>query len=176
MDPETRAHENSLKAAREQYLLVTHGAHVFDGIRNFAGDLSSLRAQVAHVGDDYTWHGTGEIRNGGGLLSFEITTNVHAEWAEGFEIYGENGHISVRTHFPFFRRASDVTVFLESERVTTSPSFDDTNAYERQLESFAAAIRNDTDPVPNAAEGLAAVRYLEAVAASTASDGATIPL
>ena len=67
-----------------------------------------MRAEVAHVGKDFSWHGTGRLAESGGLASFEISANVHAEWAEGFDIYGESGHLSVRSFFPFFRRASEV--------------------------------------------------------------------
>lgn len=176
MDPAVRATENSFKAAREQYLLVTHGAHVFDGVRYLAGDLTSVSARVANVGDDFTWHGTGRLAEDGGLVSFEISANVHAQWSEGFEIFGEKGSIRVDTHFPFFRRASDVSVYIEADGVAQVPSFGDQNAFERQLEAFANSIRNDVDTVPNGHDGLAAVRFLEAVAESTAADGKDVVL
>jgi predicted dehydrogenase len=149
---------------------------VFDGVRFLAGDISSISARVAHVGGDITWHGTARLASSGGLASFEISANVHADWSEGFLLFGEHGRISVESHFPFFRRPSDVSVYLENEELDVSPSFGDSNAYERQLEAFARAIVDDTAPVPDGRDGVEAVRILEAVAASTAGDGEEIAL
>jgi predicted dehydrogenase len=171
IDPEVRAKETALKADRERYLLWTHGSHVFDTIRYLAGDIASLGARVAHNGDDFTWHGTGRLAVGGGLVSFEISANVHSGWSEGFDIYGEAGSIHVRSHFPFFRRASDVTVYMESTGAAVSPAFSDTNAYERQLESFARSILEDTQPNPDGRDGRAAVALLEATASSASNKG-----
>lgn len=176
VDSEVRRVETGFKAERETYLLTTHGPHVFDTLCHLSGAMAGVRAQVAHVGPDYTWHGTARLIDTGGLVSFEITTNVNAEWSEGFEIYGEKGHISVRTFFPFFSRASDVSVFLEADHTTVRPSFGDTNAYERQLEAFAVTIATGGVPNPTAAEGVAAVKMIEAVAASAANDGAEVAL
>lgn len=177
VDAEVRRTETGFKSAdRKAYLLTTHGPHVFDSIRHLSGELSGVRAQVAHVGADYCWHGTSRLAASGGLVSFEISVNVNAEWSEGFEIYGEAGHISVKSYFPFASRASDVTVFTESDKITRRPSFGDTNAYERQLEAFARVILTGQTPNPTAAEGVAAVRMIEAVAASAEADGAEVAL
>jgi predicted dehydrogenase len=176
VDAEVRRVETGFKAEREAYLLTTHGPHVFDTIRYLSGEMIGVRAQVAHVGADYTWHGTARLTATGGLVSFEITTNVNAEWSEGFEIYGEKGHISVRTFFPFFNRASEVSVFDEQTKTTVRPAFGDTNAYERQLEAFARTIAIGGTANPTANEGVCAVRMIEAVAASAANDGAEVAL
>ena len=61
-DDEVRKTELEFKADRERYLLTTHGAHVFDGVRYLVGEVASLRSELAHVGDDYSWHGTGRAR------------------------------------------------------------------------------------------------------------------
>jgi len=159
------------KADRERYLLSTHGAHVFDGIRHLIGEVATVRAEVAHVGKDFSWHGTGRLAEPGGLASFEISANVHAKWAEGFDVYGELGHLSVRSSFPFFRRASEVEVFLEGDATTTSPSFGDTDPYERQLEAFARAVLDGGPASPSGEDGVAAVRLIEAVRTSASRGG-----
>jgi predicted dehydrogenase len=174
VDDEVRQAESLHKADRERYLLNTHGAHVFDGIRYLIGELSSLRAEVAHVGKDYSWHGTGRLAESGGLASFEISANVHAHWAEGMDVYGERGHLRVRSFFPFFRRASEVTVFSEDDLVTRSPAFGDTDPYERQLEAFASAVLDGQATNPSAADGVAAVRLIEAVRASASQGGVEV--
>ncbi|MHB1782028.1 MAG: Gfo/Idh/MocA family protein [Acidimicrobiales bacterium] len=174
VDPEVREVETAFKADRERYLLTTHGAHVFDGIRYLAGEVASLRAEVGHVGKDFSWHGTARLAESGGLCSFEISANVHAEWAEGFDLYGERGHVAVRCFFPFFRRASAVSVFEEEGALSSSPSFGDTDPYERQLEAFARAVLDDEPCNPDAAEGVAAVRFIEAVRESAAGGGVEV--
>lgn len=176
VDEDVRKTESELKAGREHYLLMTHGAHVFDGLRYLAGEVASLRSDLAHVGSDYSWHGTGRLLDSGGLVSFEISANVHAQWSEGFDIYGEKGHIRVTSFFPFFRRASEVTVFTEHDSSELSPVFGDTDPYERQLEAFARAVLDDEPTNPDARDGVAAVRFIEAVVDSAAHSGREVVL
>ena len=180
--PRTVVDETALGASsdykqdRQRYLLNTHGAHVFDGLRFLVGELASLRAEVASSGKDFTRHGTGRLATSGGLASFEISASVHGLWAEGFDIYGETGHLRVRSFFPFFRRASEVTVFTARDSVAQSPSFGDTDPYERQLEAFARSVLDDEPTVPDGPDGVAAVRFIEAVRASAAGGGAEVAL
>jgi predicted dehydrogenase len=176
VDPAVRRTEIGFKADRERYLLATHGAHVFDSLLYLAGDVSGVRSEVAHVGDDFTWHGSGRLAASGGLVSFEISVNVHADWSEGFDIFGERGYLRVRSFFPFFRRASEVSVFTEYDSVAVSPSFGDTDPYQRQLESFARAVLDDQPTNPGGRDGIAAVRFIEAVRDSTANGGKEVEL
>jgi predicted dehydrogenase len=161
---------------REQYLLRTHGAHVFDGVRYLIGEVASLRAEVARAGPDFSWHGTGRLVESAGLASFEISASVHGQWAEGFDVYGERGHLRVRSFFPFFRRASEVTLFTEDDGVQVSPLFSDTDPYERQLEAFARAVIEDGPTNPDGLDGIAAVRFIEAVRDSAGRRGAKVML
>lgn len=176
VDQEVRRVENTFKAERERYLLATHGAHLFDGLTFFGGPASWLSAHVGNVGDDYTWKGTAGLQQSGGLVSFEITAAVHAEWSEGTDIYGEFGHIRTRSPFPFWRKGSEVEVFIESEGVSTIPHFGDTNAYKLQAEHFADAVLNGTDTSPSPEDGVAAVRWIEAVAESSTNNGREVRL
>ena len=176
VDEAWRGVREEYKADREQYLLRTHGAHVFDGVRYLVGDVASLHADVARSGQDFSWHGTGRLVASGGLASFEITAGVHGQWAEGFDVYGERGHLRVRSFFPFFRRASEVSVFTEEDAVQVSPSFGDTDPYERQLEAFARAVLDDEPTNPDGVDGVAAVRFIEAVRDSARRGGAEVPL
>lgn len=176
VDDAIREVEATFKADRERYLLNTHGAHVFDGVRHLIGEIATVRAEVAHVGKDFSWHGTGRLAETGGLASFEISANVHAKWAEGFDVYGESGHLRVRSFFPFFRRASEVALFTEGDAATISPSFGDTDPYERQLESFARAVLDDGPVSPSGEDGVSAVRFIEAVRTSATRGGEEVSL
>jgi predicted dehydrogenase len=176
VDQEVRQVESAFKVDRERYQLATQGAHVFDGLEAFGGPGAWVSARVGRIGSDFTWHGVAGMANSEGLISFEITTDVHGEWAEGMEIHGELGHIVTRTRFPFFRHASEVEVHIEGEGVSIMPHFGDTNPFKLQVESFARAILDDTptDPTPEA--GVRAVRWIEAVAESTARGGEEVRL
>jgi predicted dehydrogenase len=173
VDEDVRRHEAEFKADRQRYLLATHGAHVFDTLRYLAGDVAAVQTRVAHVGPDFSWHGSGQLA-GGGLASFEICANVHSDYSEGFEIYGERGHVSVRSYFPFFRRASSVRVFSEEDATWRSPEFGAADSYQRQAEAFAAAIRTGAATDPSATDGVQALRLIEAVTASAAAAGAEV--
>ncbi|MCU1493637.1 MAG: hypothetical protein JWO62_1401 [Acidimicrobiaceae bacterium] len=176
VDPDVRTHEAGFKADRERYLLATHGVHVFDSLRYLAGDLRDLSVRKTQVGSDFAWHGRGALAEGAGTATFEIAANVHADWSEGFDIYGELGHVAVRSWFPFYRRASAVRLFLEQTCEETVPKFGDADPYERQLEAFARAIRDGSATNPGAEDGLAAVQMVEAAAESARLDGAVVAL
>jgi predicted dehydrogenase len=176
VDEAVRQAAQAYKADRQHYLLTTHGAHVFDGIRYLIGEVASVRAEVAHSGPDFTWHGTGRLAELGGLASFEISASVHSQWAEGFDVYGGWGHLRVRSFFPFFRRPSEVTVFTEHDSAALSPAFGDTDPYERQLEAFARAVLDDEPTNPDGGDGVAAVRFIEAVRLSAGRAGAAVEL
>lgn len=176
VDPEVRQAESAHKTDRERYQLATQGAHVFDGLEVFGGPSTWVSARVGHVGNDFTWHGVAGMQQSDGLISFEISTDVRGEWSEGMEIYGERGHISTRTHFPFFRRASDVAVHLEEEGISQVPHFGDTDPFKRQIESFARAVLDDVPTSPTPEEGVRAVRWIEAVAESSRNGGREVRL
>jgi predicted dehydrogenase len=149
VDQEVRKVEDTFKAQRERYLLATHGAHLFDGLTYFGGPATWVSARVGNVGDDYTWHGEAGLANSNGLVSFEISAAVHGNWAEGTDVYGAYGQIKTRSHFPFFKRASDVEVHIEGDGVSVVPHFGDTDPYKLQAEHFAEAILTG-QPVPAA--------------------------
>jgi predicted dehydrogenase len=176
VDDDVRTREAAYKADRARHLLTTHGVHVFDGMRSLVGDLTGLSVVRTELGGDYAWHGRGTIERGGGTATFEIVAVVHADWSEGFDVYGQLGHVAVRSWFPFYRRASEVRCYLESDGVATAPRFGDADPYERQLEAFARAIVEDLPTDPDAADGLAAVEMVAACAESARRGGETVPL
>jgi predicted dehydrogenase len=176
VDPDVRRVENGFKDDRERYLLATHGAHLFDGLILFGGRADWVSARVGAVADDYTWHGLAGMSDGSGLISFEISAAVHAEWSEGTDIYGEFGHIRTRSPFPFWKKASDAEVHIEKDGFSRVPHFGDTNAYKLQAEAFARAVLEDLPTNPTEQEGVEAVRWIEAVAESAARNGAEVSL
>ncbi len=175
VDDDVRAHEATYKADRASYLLTTHGAHVLDGLHFLLGGLADISARSTRSGKDFAWHGIAGLSEGG-LAHFDIAANVHAEWSEGADIYGEHGYVKLRSHFPFELRASDVEVFTEATGTATRPVFGDSSAYERQIEAFAAAVTGNQQTFPDAEDGVAAVKLIDAVAESVANEGRTVKL
>ena len=175
VDEAVRTHESTFKADRPAYLLLTHGAHVFDELRFLLGDPVALSARQAQAGDDVTWHVVAELASGG-LAHVEISAAVHAEWSEGADIYGDRGHVRLRTHVPFALRPSDVEIFEETTAMATRPVLGDSDPYERQLEAFVRAIRDDVPTSPDATDGVAVMRIIAAVGESVARDGARVAL
>jgi predicted dehydrogenase len=97
-------------------------------------------------------------------------SETHAEWSEGFEIYGSKGHVSVRIPFPFSRQASVVKVFKESDLAHKVPVFADTDPYKRQLEAFARAVLERQAVTPDTEDGIAALAIVEAVRDAVSTD------
>jgi predicted dehydrogenase len=162
-DPEVGQHEASFKEDRERYLLATHGAHIFDTIRFLLGDVESIQARHRGFGRDHTWSALVTLVSGiVGTLT--ISVDVPGLPAEGIEIFGATGAVRVDTPFPFYRQASNVRAYAESQEVM--PVLSDGDAYERQIEAFATAIRDDLAPTPDVTDGLAAVKLIEATVTS----------
>lgn len=176
VDERVRAVEDTFKTDGGRYRLATHGAHLFDGLRSFAGDFDWLSARTNSVAGDITWHGQAGIAASGGIASFEITVGVHSQWAEGVDVFGELGHIRTRSPYPFTRLGSYAELFVEADGVTTTPHFADTNPYKRQVEAFARAILDDTPTDPSPQDGVEAVRLIEAAAESSAAQGRPVAL
>ena len=148
-DEAVRASEDARKVDAAAYRLATHGAHVFDLLRHLGGDLAWVSAHTASRAGDHSWHGTAGLRDSSGLASFEISAGVHSEWSEGADIYGERGHLRIRSPYVFTKLGSSVELYVEAARVAQRPHFGDTNPYERQVESFARAILGASHkPVP----------------------------
>lgn len=167
-DPAVRQTEAAFKADRERYLLATHGSHVFDTVRFLLGDVESVTATHRGFGRDHAWNALVTLTSGA-VGTVSIAVDVPGDGAEGIEVFGSQGQTATHTHFPFFRRASDVWAYSAEDGVATVPVLSDTDAYERQAEAFARAIRGNGPTDPDATDGLAAVRLIQAVAQSVAT-------
>jgi predicted dehydrogenase len=149
------------KADKRHYSLVTHGAHLFDNLWHLGGHISAITVRWAEKSGQYTWHGLLEFASGA-LGHFELTVKVHADWSEGYRIYGAGGSVEVETFLPFYHRPSRVRLFSARAQSWHSPLGAHSNAYKNQLEAFASAVLDDRPTSPNVADGLAVVQLLEA--------------
>lgn len=172
VDEQEAAKEAEFKADRQRYLLATHGAHLFDTARFMVGDVVTVTAQHRGYGRDQAWTVLSETATGA-MGTLTLSVDVPGVPAEGIEIFGADGSVRVDTHFPFYRRASTVRAYRDGDIV--EPILPDGNAYERQIEAFARAIRDDTPTTPDVTDGLAAVELIDAVATAAAT-GQTVAL
>jgi predicted dehydrogenase len=158
----TRERETAFKADRRHYLLATHGAHVFDTVRFLLGDeVASLVARHRQDGPDHLWQLLATTATGA-VGTVTIAADVPGLPSEGVEVLGAAGTVRADLHFPFYRRAATVHAYAGGEVVV--PTLTDGDAYRRQIEAFAGAVRGDGPPVPDVRDGLAAVRLIEAAA------------
>lgn len=175
VDETVRSTEAEHKADRETYLLRTHGAHVFDSVRYLLGDATALHAELVRGGADLHWQGS-IVTATTAAAAFSITANAHSEYAEGVEIFGAQGHIRIRSYFPFYRRASSVRIFDERSLQWRGTEYGAVDPYQRQLAAFATAIAEDAATDPCGADGVAALQLIEATARSVANDGGQVTL
>src|SRR5580704_11030322 len=134
----------------------------------------SVRSELSRSGRDLHWRGS--LRTSRAPASFEISANVHANYSEGVEVFGEHGAVSVRSYFPFYRQASSVRVFAEQSLEWTLPDYGAVDPYQRQLEAFARSVRQGEPADPDARDGVEALRLIEATAASAHRDGLPVEL
>lgn len=159
--------EEAFKADRARYLLATHGAHIYDTVRYLLGDVASLRAAHRSYGRDHAW--TVLLTMTSGVVgSITITVDVPGVPSEGIEIFGAVGTVRVDIPFPFYKQSSAVQAYAHGQ--TVIPVLTDGDAYERQAEAFALAIRTDGTTSPDARDGLAAVVLIQATEASATTD------
>jgi predicted dehydrogenase len=156
------------KADRQQYNLVTQGVHLVDCVRYLAGDVTAVTAQVATGDGNWSWHGLLEFA-GGARGHFELTCKACADWCERYEVLAERGSATVELPLPFYHRPGEARCFDGRTQQWSAPLGARSNAYANQLDHFAAAVLDNRPTSPDAADGLAAVVMLEAIAQSVAT-------
>ena len=152
----------AFKSNKRVYKLFTHGSHLVDTLRYLGGEVKAVDARLSVKYENYSWHGVLEFVDGA-AGSFELTTAVRMDWLEGFRVHGENGSVEINSFLPFANRASEVRVFDAIEEEYRSPINPDSDPYQRQLEAFARAIREDTPVTPDALDGIADLEVLQAI-------------
>ena len=154
------------KADRRQYLMLTHGSHMFDLARFVAGEMLSLEARLQERFGAFCWFISVEFASGAlGHLDLNIPTR--GDFEEGFHISGEFG--SVRAHLPlsWYHKASEVECFSTKDGVYRRPLGADAFSYQLQMEAFADTILTGKPQVGATVEdGLATMRAMVAAGES----------
>lgn len=155
------------KEIRERYCLITHGSHLLDTARYFLGEIVSVRARHTQTEAVHCWTIDANFEKGcQGQL--RLIVPAHADFEEGFQIYGDQGTIEGKALLPWFQRAT-VECFKQGRysRVLGEDGF----TFKRQMEAFAATVL-DGAPQMGATvdDGLATVQGMVAVSLAIATD------
>jgi predicted dehydrogenase len=151
------------KSDLEQYYMLAHGCHLVDTARYICGDIASVHARHRSRYGAHCWFVDVEFVSGA-FGHLDLTVAVRMDWHEGFQLYGEHGSVIAKTYNPWLFRSSDVEIFHEATGTTTRVLGADAHFYRRQLESFAAAILDESDlEGASVDDGIASVRTMVAI-------------
>lgn len=161
--------EGNPKADKRRYFVLTHGSHLVDTARFLGGPIEAIRARVIERFGAYCWFIEADFA-GGGLGHLDLTIPIRGDFQEGFQIYGEHGSVTGKTHLPWYHKTSEVECFSTRDGLFRRPLGEDAYTYKRQVEGFAATILNGA-PLEGASidDGLAAMRAMVAIARSVES-------
>jgi predicted dehydrogenase len=157
------------KGDRQRYSLLGHASHLIDTARFLAGDITRVSARLLERGDILSWFVACEFA-GGANGHLDLTMSVRMDWHEGFQIYGEGGSVIGRTFLPWYLRASEVECFSAADGQYHRPLGADAHFFRRQVEGFARTVLEGAPQEgATAADGLAALRVIEAIERSVAT-------
>ncbi|CAA9532792.1 MAG: Myo-inositol 2-dehydrogenase [uncultured Thermomicrobiales bacterium] len=165
-----RRPEGDPKADRPRYLLLGHGSHLVDTTRFLGGPIAAVRARRIERFGAWCWFVEVAFADGA-VGHLDLTVAVRGDWREGFSVDGEFGSVVAKTFNPWFLRASEVECFSLRDGQYHRPLGEDAHVYRLQVEAFAGAVLDGTPSHgADAADGVAAVRALVAIARSVDSD------
>jgi len=149
-------------------VLIDNGTHSVDLTRYVLGGLAEVQAMEGHRLQGLEVEDTAKmfVRSRGGVLgSIDLSWSVSKELPYFVAVYGSTGAILVGWRESKFRRAGDQdwTVFGQG--------YDKVDAFKRQIENFAGAVRGDESLVVTPEDGLASVQVIEAAYRSLTRGG-----
>jgi predicted dehydrogenase len=159
---------NSNPAVSGGGVLIDNGTHSLDITRYFLGELVDIQVIEGHRIQDLPVEDTVRLfaRNKSQVLaSIDLSWSVSKEQPYFLSIYGSAGTLLVGWRESKYRRSvdNDWTVF--------GNGYSKVQAFTRQLENFAGAIRGTESLVVTPADGLASVAVVEAAYRSMARGG-----
>jgi len=166
--------EGRIAPAKSPYADLTaamirgHGVHLIDTLHFFGGPIAAVSVNQSLKFGATGICGTLEYADGA-VGTFQIAGTIKMDWCEGLLVHGENGSVEAKIGFPYWKAGAQVRVFDAANEEYRTPTTPDSDAYERQLEGFAAAILAGVDVSPSGRDGLVDERVLEAIAASVKS-------
>ena len=162
------------KADPQRYAFLGHGTHLIDVALWLAGEITHVSAATARRGDVQSWliactFATGAVGH------LDLSMGLRLDWHEGLQLYGEHGSVLARGFQPWYFRAAEVECFSERDGSYHRPLGADGHFFRRQVEGFARTI---LDGAPQqgatARDGLHALRVIDAIERSLATDGGRV--
>ncbi len=142
-----------------------HGVHLIDTLHFFGGPIVAVAASQSLKYGSTGICGTLEYADGAAGV-FQLIGTITMDWSEGLQVHGERGSIEAKIGFPYWKRGAEVRVFDAANEEYRTPTTPDSDAYERQLEGFAAALLAGLPVSPSGKDGLLDERVMEAIAQS----------
>jgi predicted dehydrogenase len=146
-------------------VLIDNGTHSVDVTRYCLGELAEVQAMEGNRIQFLPVEDTAKmfVRSRDGVLgSIDLSWSVSKELPYFIAVYGSSGTILVGWRESKYRKAGDAdwTVF--------GSGFDKVEAFKRQIENFAGAVRGDEPLVVTPEDALASVQVIEAAYRSLA--------
>ena len=145
-------------------VLIDNGTHSVDITRYCLGALAEVQAMEGHRIQDLPVEDTAKmfVRSRAGVLgSIDLSWSVSKELPYFIAVYGRSGAMLVGWRESKYRRAGD-----RSGRC--SAGYDKVDAFQRQIENFAGAVRGEEPLVVTPDDALASVQVIEAAYRSLA--------
>ncbi len=149
-------------------VLIDNGTHSVDVTRFFLGELAEIQAMEGHRIQDLPVEDTAKmfVRNGAGVLaSIDLSWSVSKEIPYFIAVYGSRGAILVGW------RESKYRVTGDQDWTIFGHGYDKVEAFTRQLDNFAAAVKQEEPLVVTPDDGLASVQVIESAYRSLARGG-----
>ena len=146
-------------------VLIDNGTHSLDITRYFLGELADVQAIEGHRIQSLPVEDTVKLfarSKSNVLASVDLSWSVNKEQPFFLAIYGSAGTLLVGWKESKYRRSGD------SEWTVFGKGYDKVQAFVRQLENFAGAIRGTEPLVVNSSDALASVAVIEAAYRSLA--------
>jgi predicted dehydrogenase len=156
---------NSNPAIAGGGVLIDNGTHSVDVTRYCLGELAEVQAMEGNRIQFLPVEDTAKmfVRSRGGVLgSIDLSWSVSKELPYFIAVYGSSGTILVGWRESKYRKAGDAdwTVF--------GSGYDKVEAFKRQIENFAGAVRGEEPLVVTPEDALASVQVIEAAYRSLA--------
>jgi predicted dehydrogenase len=149
-------------------VLIDNGTHSVDVTRYFLGGLAEVQAMEGHRIQGLAVEDTAKmfVRSRTGVLgSIDLSWSVSKELPYFIAVYGSDGAVLVGWKESKYRRAAD------REWTVFGNGYNKFDAFRRQLENFAAAVRGAEPLVVTSEDALASVQVIEAAYRSMARGG-----
>jgi len=159
--------------------LINQGIHTIDLLQDVMGGVKSVTAKVKTLVHDIEGEDLGVAMiefETGAIGVIEGSTAVYPGYPERLEVYGENGSVIleggkiVAWNFKGESNTAEENISEGQDSGSSDPMAIDYAYHKYQIEDFAAAIRENRDPVVTGEEGLKALALIRAIYESSELD------